>query len=258
MAQERELAIQELRRQAEEQPAIQKTLWKRQLSQQSTYKAEIHELYTEMLNMREKSETQSHLAANMCKLKHSLPSRSVESEPENVLNTRSPGRYSRWILPDELETPDRTTCSGLQSPMRAPVQLGPSPQTREYSHPSPCGIPPAQWGDMHARDPGEEECELFGDVPAGHDGNVMGMPSNGGEHQDELDNAAASHASDSMAATLAGPRCVNGQLMRPTPPNDDSPSTACRPNVVNAPGGIALGRGPQDLVNLQAEFHLVR
>ena len=103
MTQEHEYAIQELRRQAEEQPAIQKLLWKRQLSQQSTYKAEIHELYTEMLNMREKSEMQSRLAANMCKLEHSVPSRSVESEPENVLNTRSPGRCSRWILPEELE-----------------------------------------------------------------------------------------------------------------------------------------------------------
>ena len=152
MTQAHELAIQELRRQAEEQPAIQKTLWKRQLSQQSTYKAEIHELYTEMLNMREKSEMQSHLAANMCKLEHSVKSRSVESEPENVLNTRSPGRCSRWILPEEPETPNRPTSSGLQSPIGAPVQLGPSPQTREYSHPSPCCIPPAQWGDMHARD----------------------------------------------------------------------------------------------------------
>ena len=82
MTQEHEYAIQELRRQAEEQPAIQKTLWKRQLSQQSTYKAEIHELYTEMLNMREKSEMQSHLAASMCKLEHSVPSRSVETEPQ--------------------------------------------------------------------------------------------------------------------------------------------------------------------------------
>ena len=98
------LAIQELRRQAEEQPAIQKTLWRRQLSQRSTYKAEIHELYTEMLNMREESYFQSHSAANMCKLEHSIPSRSVESEPENELNTRSPGRCSSWILPSEMET----------------------------------------------------------------------------------------------------------------------------------------------------------
>ena len=120
MTQEHEYAIQELRRQAEEQPAIQKTLWKRQLSRQSTYRAEIHELYTEMLNMREKSEMQLHLAANMCKIEHSIPSRSVESEPENVLNTRSPSRCTGWILPEELETPNRPTSSGLQSPIGAP------------------------------------------------------------------------------------------------------------------------------------------
>ena len=57
---EHEIAIQEFRRQAEEQPELHKLLWRRQLSQQSTYKDEIHELYTEMLDMREKSETQSH------------------------------------------------------------------------------------------------------------------------------------------------------------------------------------------------------
>ena len=37
-----------------------------------------------MLNMREKSEMHSHLAANMCKLEQSVPNRSVESEPENI------------------------------------------------------------------------------------------------------------------------------------------------------------------------------
>ena len=67
---------QELRRQADEQPNIRKPLWKRQLSQQSTYRAEIHELHTEMLNMKEKSEMQSHLAANVCKIEQSVPSRS--------------------------------------------------------------------------------------------------------------------------------------------------------------------------------------
>ena len=57
--------IQELRRQADEQPDIQKLLWKKQLSQQSTYRAEIHELHTELLNMKEKCEMKSHLAANV-------------------------------------------------------------------------------------------------------------------------------------------------------------------------------------------------
>ena len=136
--QEYENMVQELRRQADEQPDFRKLLWKRQLSQQSTYRAEIHELHTEMLNMKEKSEMQSHLATNMCKIEQSTPSRSVESEPENVLNTLSPGRSSRWILPAELETPNRPTSSGLQSPVGVPVQFGPSPQAREYMHPALC------------------------------------------------------------------------------------------------------------------------
>ena len=103
MTHEHELAIQEFRRQAEEQPELHKLLWRRQLSQQSTYKAEIHELYAEMLNMREKSEMQSHLSAHMCKLEQTSPSRTLESEPENVLNTASPGRSSAWILPSEMD-----------------------------------------------------------------------------------------------------------------------------------------------------------
>ena len=81
-AHEHELAIQEFKRQAEEQPELLKLQWRSQLSQQSSYKAEVHELYTEMLNMREKSEMKSHLSAQMCRLE--TPSRSVESEPENV------------------------------------------------------------------------------------------------------------------------------------------------------------------------------
>ena len=243
MAHEHEHAIRELRRQAEEQPEIQKRLWKRQLSQQSTYKAEIHELYTEMLNMREKSEMHSHLAANMCKIEHSVPSRSVESEPENVLNTRSPGRCSRWLLPEELEAPNRPTSSGLQSPVGVPVQLGPSPQTREYVHTSPCGIPPAQWGDVHARDR-EEECELFGEVPPGQDLDLSCNVSENEEHQEELDNAAALPPVQAPLQSISGARCVNGNLVRPDNTEEESPSTACRPSVVHAPGGAALGRGP--------------
>ena len=94
---EHELSIQEMRRQAEKQPELLKLQWRRQLSQQASYKAEIHELYTEMLNTREKSEMMSALSAQMCRLES--PNRSVESEPENVLNTASPGRRSSWILP---------------------------------------------------------------------------------------------------------------------------------------------------------------
>ena len=35
-----------------------------------------------------------------------------------------------------------------------------------------------------------------------------------------------------------------GNLMRPMLAEEEAPSTACRPNVVNAPGGVILGRGP--------------
>ena len=189
IAHEHELAIQELRRQAEEQPELLKLQWRLQLSQQSSYKAEIHELYTEMLNMREKSEMQSHLSAQMCRLES--PSRSVEAEPENVLNTASPGRSSSWILSSEMmSTPDRPTSSNLQSPSGAPMQFGPSPLTQEYRHPNPCCVPPAQWGSHHPREPGEEEREMFGDVPPRHEEYLPEQPVQHEAHQDELDSAA--------------------------------------------------------------------
>ena len=113
-AQEYQRMVQELRQYADEQPDKEKILWKRHLSQQADYRAEIHELHTELLNMREKSEMKAHLAANMCKIEQTVPSRTVDAEPENTLNTLSPGKSSRWILPHELETPDRPTSSGLQ------------------------------------------------------------------------------------------------------------------------------------------------
>ena len=111
--------LQELRRQADDQPDKEKLLWMRHLNQQADYRAEIHELHTELLNMKERSEMKSHLAANMCRIDQTVPSRTVEAEPDNVLNTLSPGRSTRWILPGEFETPNRPTSSG--------------PMTREYS-----------------------------------------------------------------------------------------------------------------------------
>ena len=74
-----------------------------QLSQQASYKAEIHELYTEMLNTHEKSEMQAALSAKMRRLEQ--PSLTVEAERENVLNTAPAGRRSSWILASELTTP---------------------------------------------------------------------------------------------------------------------------------------------------------
>ena len=102
----------------------------------------------------------------MCSIDQTVPSRTVEAEPSNTLNTLSPGKTSRWILPHELATPDRPTSSGLQSPVGAPVQFGPSPMTREYSATPPAHVPPAQWGEFYGR-ANEEGCELFGAVPAG-------------------------------------------------------------------------------------------
>ena len=51
-AQEYQEMIHDLRRQADEQPEVQRLRWKQQLFQQASYKAEIHELHTELLNMR--------------------------------------------------------------------------------------------------------------------------------------------------------------------------------------------------------------
>ena len=45
-----------------------------------------------------------------------------------------------------------------------------------------------------------------------------------------------------MASNLASPRCINGQLVRPTPPSDDSPSTACQASTVCAPAEVTLGK----------------
>ena len=115
------------------------------MSQQASYKAEIHELYVEMLNMLEKSEMQAALSAKMCRLEP--PSLTVEAEPENVLNTACPGRSPSGILPSELMTPARLTTGGIQSPSRPPVAYGPSPLTQQCCGQRDLSVPPAQWGD---------------------------------------------------------------------------------------------------------------
>ena len=181
----------------------------------------------------------------MCKIETSIPSRSVESEPENVLNTRSPGRSSRWILPAELETPNRPTSSGLQSPAGVPVQFGPSPSTQEYVRQAPCGIPPAQWGDPRARQ-GDDGCELFGDLPEGDDLECMGDSVQSAGQRDELENAGVPPL-NVQPCLISGARCINGNIVRPGNAEEEPPSTACRESAVIAPGGVALGRGPPGL-----------
>ena len=188
-AQEYQQMMHELRRQADEQPEVQKLQWKWQISRQASYKAEIHALQTEILNLKDKSERKSQLSANMCKIDQTVPSRTVESEPENILNTLSPGRSTRWILPQELETPNRPTTSGMQSPMGAPVQLGPSPRTQEYSVPPPLSVPPAQWGEVYGRAE-DDGCELFGALPGDEESAASMPPHQAVQHPDELGDAA--------------------------------------------------------------------
>ena len=89
---------------------------------------------TELLNMREKSEMKLHLAANMCRGRpDSFTSRTVDAEPDNTLNTLSPGKNSRWILPHELATPGQTYIIGTSITSRCSSSIGPSPMTQEYS-----------------------------------------------------------------------------------------------------------------------------
>ena len=91
-AQEYQEMVQALRQHADDQPDKEKLLWKRHLSQQADYRAEIHELHTELLNMRERSEMKSHLAANMCRIEQTVPSRTVETEPDNMYSQHSVSR----------------------------------------------------------------------------------------------------------------------------------------------------------------------
>ena len=63
-------------------------------------------------------------------------------------------------------------------------------------------------------------------------------------HQDELDIAAAPNPSSGSASNVSGPRCISGQLVRPEPPSDDAPSTACNSSSVSASGGVRLGTPP--------------
>ena len=232
--------VQELRRQADEQPDMHKLLWKKQLSQQADYRAVIHELHTELLNMRQRSEMKSHLAANMCRIEQTVPSRTVDAEADNVLNTLSPGRNNRWILPHELETPDRPTSSGLQSPIGAPVQIGPSPLTREYSATPPGHTPPAQWGAFYGR-AGDDGCELFVLLPGDGEPTEPICPQQAVHEPDEL-NDAHSPLAPPQQEPLVAARCVNGTLLRPGNAEEEPPSTACRQSEVRAPGGVQLGR----------------
>ena len=184
----------------------------------------------------------SALSVQMCRLES--PSRSAESEPENVLNTASPGRCSSWILPHEMmTTPDRPTTGGLQSPVGVPVQLGPGPLTQEYC--------PKTVVEVHA-----EDLQLNGEITMlekmkrsvnyfevyledDPTQDVFDL-EHGTEHQVELNIAAAPSPSNCSSSNMTAPKCVNGHLVRPEPPSDDAPSTACNSSSVTASGGVGL------------------
>ena len=131
IAHEREVALRELRKQAEAQPDMLKSQWKHQMSQQASYKAEIRELYAEMLNMRDKSEMQAALSAKLCRLEP--PSLTVDAQSEHVLNTACPGRSPSRILASELMTHARPTTGGIQTPSGPlDVAYGASPLTQQH------------------------------------------------------------------------------------------------------------------------------
>ena len=182
----------------------------------------------------------AHLAANMCRIEQTVPSRTVDAEPDNTLNTLSPGRSSRWILPHELETPNRPTSSGLQSPVGVPVQFGPSPMTREYSATPPAHVPPAQWGEFYGRG-SDDGCELFGAAPEAEESDEL-CQQVAAPQPDELHDAHSPIAPLPQVPVIAA-RCVNGTILRPSNAEEDHPSTACQQSEVRAPGGVQLGRG---------------
>ena len=93
------------------------------------------------------------------------------------------------------------------------MQFGPSPLTQEYRHQSPCCVPPAQWGSHYARESGEEECELFGDLPPGQEEIFPEEPAQHEARQDELDKAAIPSPSNDIASNALGPRCMNSELV---------------------------------------------
>ena len=99
-------------------------------------------------------------------------------------------------------------------------------------------------GDHDARAEGEEDCELFRDPPQTDEDPLQDIfeQEHGMEHQDELQIASVPSPSNCSCSNQTGPRCVNGQLVRPDPPRDDSPSTACNYSSVTASGGVRLGK----------------
>ena len=81
-------------------------------------------------------------------------------------------------------------------------------------------------------------------MPEADDRDLLGDPARSAEQQDELENAEVLPFVHAQQSPISGARCVNGNLVRPDNAEEEPPSTACRQSAVNAPGGVALGRGP--------------
>ena len=120
-------------------------------------------------------------------------------------------------------------------------------------------VPPVQWGNHDARE-GGEVCELFRDPPLDEDLTHDAFEQEHGmEHQDELNIAVVPSPSTCSSSNVIAPRCVNGQLVCPDPPRDDSPSTACNSSTVTASGGVRLGKAtPPCSEHLQEYIQSIR
>ena len=113
----------ELRRQADEQPDLQKLLWKF-LSRQTTAQRSMSSIPN--CSMWKRSLRWSRTWLRTCaELIIQCQAGPWSLSQQNVLNTLSPGRSQRWILPHELETPHQTNIvgptvtSGSPSPARS-------------------------------------------------------------------------------------------------------------------------------------------
>ena len=144
-------------------------------------------------------------------------------------------------------TPVRPTTSGLLTPKGAPVRYGPSPVTQQYSHGRDLSLPSAQWGDRDLEEEEEEKKnELFGRCLSAQRriGRRSHRTRSFMESQDKLESATilvAASSPDNSNSNFV--RCIGGRIVRPQPPRDDSPSTACNSSTISisTPGGVRLG-----------------
>ena len=202
------------------------------MCRQATFKAEILELYTEMLNTREKSERQAALSAKMCRLEQ--PSLTVEAEPENVFNTASPGRLCSWILPSELMTPLGPTTGGVQTPAGQPIQYGPSPEIHQYSRRPDLSVPVRKKKDVN-----------YLEIPCSQEENNQKIMSNK-IYSWRTRTSCRLREFLNLQTRKSHPRSIPFdalRFVRPRQHDEETPSTACNSSTVSpsTPGGVRLG-----------------